>query len=130
MRVHDDYAQGWNIASQQKDANSVWRFWQNMLKARKTYESLIYGLFHPLDEANEDVYAWIREDKTINQRLLVVLNMGRGDGRGKDVSWTVPKEVQRNGAKLIITNGSAKEGSGLDDKIELSKFEGRVYLLA
>jgi hypothetical protein len=42
----------------------------------------------------------------------------------------VPKEVQRNGAKLIITNGPAQEGSGLDDKIELGKFEGRVYLLA
>jgi alpha-glucosidase len=76
------------------------------------------------------VYAWIRDDHTISQRLLVILNMGRGEGRGSDTTWTVPEKIHSNGAKLLITNGEAKEGSGLEGKVELGKFEGRVYLLA
>lgn len=43
MRVHDDYAQGWNVAQQVNDEKSVWRFWQRMLKLRKEYEALVYG---------------------------------------------------------------------------------------
>lgn len=43
MRLHDDYTQGWNVADQQKDPNSVWHFWQKMLEIRKQYDSVIYG---------------------------------------------------------------------------------------
>jgi alpha-glucosidase len=46
MRVHNDYAQGWNVEQQSKDPNSVWRFWQKMLGLRKQYEALIYGTMH------------------------------------------------------------------------------------
>lgn len=42
MRVHDDYKQ-WNVAAQVADKESVWSFWQDMLKLRKQYEALIYG---------------------------------------------------------------------------------------
>lgn len=43
MRVHDDYAQGWNVEQQTKDSESVWSFWKKMLATRKEYEALIYG---------------------------------------------------------------------------------------
>lgn len=43
MRVHDDYAEGWNVASQVKDPESVWSFYQGLLKLRREYEALVYG---------------------------------------------------------------------------------------
>lgn len=43
MRVHDDYAEGWNVEQQLKDKNSPFKFWQKMLALRKKYEALVYG---------------------------------------------------------------------------------------
>ena len=127
MRVHDDYADGWNVEQQTQDPASVWSFWKKMLATRKQYEALIYGKFVPLDEKNEEVYAWIRDDPTIGQKLLVVLNFARGEGkRGKEVKWTVPVEVE---GKLVITNGAAAEGAALEKEVTLSPWEGRIYLL-
>jgi glycosidase len=47
MQVHDDYKEGWNVASQVDDPDSVWSFWRKMLKLRKEYEALIYGKDQP-----------------------------------------------------------------------------------
>jgi glycosidase len=44
MRVHDDYAEGWNVAQQLEDQDSPFKFWQKMLALRKEYEALIYGM--------------------------------------------------------------------------------------
>jgi glycosidase len=44
MRVHDDYKEGWNVAAQVDDPNSVFSFWQKLLKLRKEYEALVYGM--------------------------------------------------------------------------------------
>jgi alpha-glucosidase len=127
MRVHDDYAQGWNVEQQTQDPSSVWSFWKQMLAARKEYEALIYGKFIPLDESNEKVYAWIRDDPTINQKVLVVLNFARGEGkRGEEVEWTVPADVDTSNAKLIISNGDA---SPLTETVKLGPWEGRIYAL-
>ncbi|ORY32235.1 glycoside hydrolase superfamily [Naematelia encephala] len=129
MRVHDDYADGWNVAAQMKDPNSPWSFWQKMLKLRKDFPALVYGKFIPLDEKNEDTYAYIRDDSTISQILLIVLNFARGDGRGATSTFVVPKEVDVSNAKLIISNGQAKQGSAIDGEIQLSPWEGRIYVL-
>jgi glycosidase len=44
MRVHNDYKEGWNVAAQVDDPNSVFSFWQKLLKLRKEYEALVYGM--------------------------------------------------------------------------------------
>lgn len=128
MRIHDDYTDGWNVAAQMADPGSVWSFWQRLLKLRQEYEALIYGKFIPLDERNEEIYAWIRDDPTTDQKLLVVLNFARGGGRGK-ASTFIPTDMNTKGAKLLITNGSAKLGSGIDGDIALQPWEGRIYVL-
>lgn len=43
MRVHDDFAEGWNVEQQSKQEGSVLKFWQKMLALRKQYEALVYG---------------------------------------------------------------------------------------
>lgn len=75
------------------------------------------------------MYAYIRDDATIGQKLLVVLNMARGSGRGESVKFKVPSSVDGSKAKLLITNGPAEEGSALKEEITLEPFEGRIYLL-
>ncbi|KAK4688709.1 hypothetical protein P7C73_g1403, partial [Tremellales sp. Uapishka_1] len=131
MRVHDDYREGWNAAAQVKDEDSVWSFWQKMLGLRKRYESLVYGEFIPLDEGNEETYAYIRDDPTISQKLLVVLNFARGNGRGNASTFIVPETVDISRTQLLISNGQEKEGSKIPSsrEIALTPWEGRIYLL-
>ena len=91
---------------------------------------LIPGSFAPLDEANEEVYAYTRHDVTIAQKLFIVLNLARNaEGRGRAVTWS-PKTfgVDLQGAKLLITNREAELGDEVDT-LELEPWEGRVYLL-
>jgi alpha-glucosidase len=73
----------------------------------------------------------VRDDPTINQKVLVVLNLSRGsDGRGKEVKWSVPVDVDVTSAKLVITNGPAQEGEAISNReLSLGKFEGRIYVL-
>jgi hypothetical protein len=71
----------------------------------------------------------MRDDPTIGQKLFIVLNMARGSGRGESVTYNVPETVDGTKAKLIITNGPASEGSGLDKELSLEPFEGRIYAL-
>lgn len=68
------------------------------------------GRFIPIDEENEETAAWIRDDPTIGQRLLVVLNLVRGNGRGKAVTFEIGT-LDVSNAKLIVTNGPAEDGS-------------------
>jgi glycosidase len=53
MRVHDDYKEGWNVAAQVDDPNSVFSFWQKLLKLRKEYEALVYGNPHLSPRCNK-----------------------------------------------------------------------------
>lgn len=155
MKVHDDYKEGWNVDAQVNDPESVWTFWQTMLQNRKKYEALVYGMspltllipyvrladtcpgsFIPLDESNNKTYSYIRDDKTIGQKLLVVLNFARtsvdkeGYYHGEKSTVQLPKDLDVSNAKLIVTNGEAKEGSGIEgSSIELGEWEGRIYLL-
>ncbi|ORX36066.1 putative hydrolase [Kockovaella imperatae] len=129
MRVHDDYKE-WNVSAQSKDDASVLAFWKKMLRIRKQYEALIYGIFVPIDEDNESTYAYVRDDKTKNEKLLVILNMARGTGRGEKSTFNIPKDIDVSKAKLLISNGSEAEGSSLaSDVLDLEPFEGRIYLL-
>ena len=58
-----------------------------------------------------------------------MLNMARGGGRGEEVTFELPSEVDASKSKLVITNGPADEGSALESPLKLSPFEGRIYLL-
>ena len=67
---------------------------------------------------------------TIDQKLLVVLNMARGSGRGAESTFAVPADVDGPKAKLLITNGPEKEGSAFaSGELKLRPWEGRIYLL-
>jgi alpha-glucosidase len=91
----------------------------------------IIGTFGPLETA-DDIYAYTRTDSTINQKLLVILNFARGSNRrGEAMTFEVPKDMDVSGAKLLIANNEGlQEGSGIEGgKLELGKYEGRIYLL-
>lgn len=130
MRIHEDY-KTWNVEAQVKDPDSVVNFWKRMLALRKEHLALVYGKFTLLDAASDDNIIFTREWEETGEKLLVVLNLKRGEDRmGAPITVDLAKlGVDTADAKLLVSNDDAKEGSGVDGPVELAPWSGRVYVL-
>ncbi|KAG2126091.1 glycoside hydrolase family 13 protein [Suillus cothurnatus] len=104
MRVNDDYPE-WNAEQQISDETSVHAFWKRALKVRKTHDALIYGDFVMLLDAHEQVFAYTRNYESTS--VLVLLNFKEGKAE---------VDLEEN------------EGIGLEEKVILRDYEGRVYV--
>jgi len=65
---------GVNVATQEGDPASLLHFYRRLLRLRRATPALQTGEYHPLDEDDPDVLAFIRHDGTTGQRCLVALN--------------------------------------------------------
>ncbi|KAK6525822.1 hypothetical protein TWF281_010865 [Arthrobotrys megalospora] len=88
MRVNDDYIHC-NAQSQVNDPQSVFAFWQNILRLRrKVMDVFVYGDFKFLDVKDENICAYQRSHPVAG-RAVVFCNFSQ-----HPVSWIVPDEVQ------------------------------------
>ncbi len=55
----NDYLE-WNVATQQENPNSIWRFYQKLLQLRKEHEALVYGSFEVVNRKKKDVFTYYR----------------------------------------------------------------------
>jgi alpha-glucosidase len=62
-----------NVASEQKDSDSILSFYRQLLSLRHTEPALLDGNYIPLNESDPNVFAYVRQYK--DQAILVVLNM-------------------------------------------------------
>lgn len=62
-----------NVATEQKDPNSVLSFYRQLLTLRHKEPALLDGSYIPLNENDPNVLAYVRQYK--NEAILVVLNM-------------------------------------------------------
>jgi oligo-1,6-glucosidase len=71
LAVHENYIRI-NVKDQTANFNSVLHYFKKMIQLRKKHETLIYGAFTPIDEHNEQLFAYTRSlDK---EQFLIVLN--------------------------------------------------------
>jgi alpha-glucosidase len=82
-----------NVATEQKDQNSVLSFYRQLLALRHKEAALLDGSYIPVNEDDPDVLAYIRRYK--DEVILVALNMSASDQKVKlDLSplgFTSPK---------------------------------------
>lgn len=62
-----------NVAQQQNDPNSVWRFYQRLIALRKTHESLITGRYQLLLETHPQLYVYQRHHP--KQTWTIITNL-------------------------------------------------------
>jgi alpha-glucosidase len=62
-----------NVASEQKDSNSILSFYRQLLSLRHTEPALLDGNYIPLNENDPNVFSYVRQYQ--DQAILVVLNM-------------------------------------------------------
>lgn len=120
MRVNDDYPEC-NAEQQIGDETSVHAFWKRALKVRKTHDALIFGDFVMLLDAHEQVFAYTRNHESTS--ALVLLNFKEGKAEvdlGKAIGGVA-------GYAFVLGNYEG-EGIGLEEKVTLRDYEGRVYV--
>ena len=103
-----------NAAQQLEDPDSVFHYYQKLIRLRKEKEIIVYGEFEPLYREDEQIFAYTR--KGDQEKLLTVCNFS-----DKNAEVEVPEEFK--GAECLITNLGRKEFEG---KIVLNPYEAFV----
>jgi len=92
-------------------------FYKKLIALRKQYSVISEGDYQPYLEADEQVYAYIREDSTA--KVLVVNNF-----YGKERTVSIPKEFRTG--NVLISNYNKKE---LSSTVDLAPYETlAIYL--
>jgi oligo-1,6-glucosidase len=96
LKVNQNYKKI-NVATQEKDPDSVLNYFRKMVKLRKALPELVYGKYELLDEANEKVYAYTRTWNA--NKILVLLNFS-----SSKTKFDIPK---KDGALNVLMNNVA-----------------------
>jgi oligo-1,6-glucosidase len=103
------------------DSNSIFYYYQNLIKLRKEHEIIVYGDYHLILEDDEQIYAYTR---TLgNETLLVITNFS-----SETPQFQLPDDIKYNTQNLLISNYEVAENEDISS-IFLKPYEARVYLL-
>lgn len=112
LKVNPNYTEV-NVQVQEKDANSILNYFRKMAALKKSNQTLIYGDWNLVDEANKDIFAYTRS--LYGETLLVMLNF-RDQTKTANVNFDLSK------AEVLIGNYEAPSR----DKT-LKPYEAVVY---
>jgi oligo-1,6-glucosidase len=104
-----------NAASEQKDPDSIYHFYQTLMKARLQNSALNLGEFLPL-KGNSHVFAYRRKDQS--QSLLVLLNFSKKAHR-------IPRRLRIKEGTLLLSNYA---DTSLTKLVKLRPFEALLIL--
>lgn len=106
IKVNPNYKEI-NAAQQLEDPNSIFHYYQKLIRLRKEKDIIVYGGFEPLYRDDEQIFAYIRRQK--QEKLLTVCNFS-----DKNAGMDIPEEFKE--AECLITN------------LDRTVFEGRIVL--
>ncbi len=119
IKVNPNYSDI-NVANALKDKNSVFYYYQKLIKLRKEHEVIVYGDIDILLLDHESIFAYTRSYN--DEKLLVVLNFYEAE-----TEFKLEKNLEYKKAELLISNYQVKDQQFSD--IILRPYEARVYLL-
>ena len=94
IRINSNYKEI-NAAQQLDDPDSVFHYYQKLIRLRKEKEVIVYGSFEALCRDDDKILAYIR--KLDQEKLLTVCNFS-----DQDAEMEIPEEFA--GAQCLITN--------------------------
>ncbi len=106
IKVNPNYKEI-NAAQQLEDPNSIFYYYQKLIRLRKEKDIIVYGGFEPLYRDDEQIFAYIRRQD--QEKLLTVCNFS-----DKNAEMEIPEEFK--GAECLITN------------LNRTVFEGKIVL--
>ena len=103
-----------NVQNNLDDENSIYYFYQKVLKLRKDYDVLIEGKYELLLENDEHIFSYQRVDS--QQKVIVICNYD-------NVKTSFDKDLIK-GANLVLSNYED------DQDTLLRPYEAKVYVIA
>ncbi|QAA33453.1 glycoside hydrolase family 13 protein [Clostridium manihotivorum] len=119
LKVNPNYTDI-NVEQALEDRNSIFYYYQKLIKLRKENPIIVYGDINLLYKDDENIFSYIRRFE--DERLLVILNFFE-----KEVQFKLPADVQFKEAELLIANYEVDTNN--IDNFLLKPYEARVYLL-
>ena len=104
IEVNENYHQI-NAASQLADPDSVFHYYQKLIRLRKEHPVIVYGHYELLDADNEAVFTYTREYE--GKKLLCVCNF-----TGENQTVELLKEFRTGAAMRLIGNYPEQETPG------------------
>lgn len=108
-----------NVEANLKDKNSIFYYYQKLLRIRQNTKALIYGDFKLYLEDDENIIMYTRTFE--NERYLIIVNFFENE-----IEVIIPEEIKWGKARWIIGN---YEERSLDKKMYLKPYESHVFYL-
>ncbi|WP_409275070.1 alpha-glucosidase [Neobacillus sp. SCS-31] len=118
LKVNPNYREI-NVEKALEDKNSIFYFYQKLIKLRKSHPVFVYGDYQPIQEARNEIYVYKRKHE--QESLLYVGNFSESV---QEIN--VEAEFDLTGAELLLTNYKGSETHG--SILRLNPYEARVYL--
>ncbi|MGD7023639.1 glycoside hydrolase family 13 protein [Rossellomorea vietnamensis] len=120
LKVNPNYTDI-NAESALKDSDSVFHYYQRLIKLRKEHEIIVYGTYDLILEDDPAIYAYTR---TLGSEKLVVMCNFTGEA----AAFNLPEGIEHTSADVLIGNYDSSE-EGTLSSVELKPYEARVYFL-
>ena len=122
INLNPNYQKGINVATQEKDENSVLNYFKKMVQLRKEHLGLVYGTYRLLLKDSEEVYAYSRTFE--QERYLILLSF-------TTATTTVQiDEIDFSKADLLISNETLANSQTLSNSFTLKPYQAAVYMLS
>src|SRR5438094_6720630 len=106
-----------NVAAEEKDANSVLRFYESLLRLRHSNPALLDGEYIALNENDSNVLAYLR--KLPGRAVLVALNMS---GEKQSPSFDLSAQGLHAKTAATLLSSSSSQGQQNLNKVTLEPF--------
>jgi oligo-1,6-glucosidase len=120
LKVNPNYPEI-NAKNALEDKNSIFYYYQQLIKLRKEHDIIVYGTYDLILEEDEKIYAYTR---TLgDKKLLVMCNFS-----AEDTNFNLPEHIRFESTQLLITNYDVQTNVDISS-VTLKPYESRVYLL-
>jgi oligo-1,6-glucosidase len=120
IKVNPNYKEI-NVSNALADPNSVFYYYQKLIKLRKENPVIVYGSYDLILDSHEEIYAFTR---TLDgERLLVILNFSKNSP-----VFELPEDITFSSTELLISNYNVDHTEHIH-QITFRPYEARVYRL-
>lgn len=116
-----------NVERALTDDNSIFHYYQKLIRLRKQHEVIVYGAFELLNADDEQVFAYTRTFG--EERLLIILNFYDKPARFECNRSKVEAIPGERTAELLISNYDVPASEDVH-QVDLRPYEARVYKLS
>ncbi|MGN5651108.1 glycoside hydrolase family 13 protein [Bacillus sp. Brlt_9] len=110
-----------NVEHNIEDKDSLFYYYQKLIKIRKEHPIVTYGIYTPIMEESNQIFAYERQLN--NEKLLVICNFTENE-----CEFISDRRIAYQSKKLLISNYTEIDGNEIDNII-LKPYETRVYIL-